>query len=135
MLTIPGGVSIVGAYEHPTRYSPDKSEWQLNAEAARGALDDAGLRPDQVDAFFTSSTASEGGYLGGCAAVMMADYLGIRPDFIDETDLGGASFGLYVTRAVLATQPGMAKCALISYGANTKSRGIKVGTIGYDELS
>lgn len=135
MLTVPGGVSIVGAYEHPTRYSPDKSEWQLNAEAALGALNDAGLRPEQVDAFFTGATASEGGYLGGCAAVMMADYLGVKPNFIDETDVGGASFGYYVNRAVLAIQSGMAKVALISYGANTKSRGIKVGTIGYDELS
>lgn len=135
MLNVPEGISIVGAYEHPTRFAPDKSEWQLNAEACRGALDDAGLRPDQVDAFFTSSTASEGGYLGGCAAVMMADYLGIRPEFVDETDVGGASFGYYVNRAVLAIRAGLVKCALISYGANTKSRGIKVGTIGYDELS
>lgn len=92
MFSIPGGVSIVGAYEHPTRYAPDKSEWQLNAEAARGAFEDAGIRPDQVDAFFTSSTASEGGYLGGCAAIMAADYLGIKPKFIDETDLGGGAW-------------------------------------------
>lgn len=128
-------VAIVGAYEHPTRFAPDKSEWQINAESAKGALEDAGIRPDQVDAFFTASTASEGGYLGGCAAVMMADYLGIKPNFIDETDVGGASFGYYVNRAVLAIQSGMAKCALISYGANTRSRKINVGTISYNQLS
>jgi acetyl-CoA C-acetyltransferase len=135
MRSIPGGVAIVGAYEHPTRYAPGKSEWQINAESAKGALEDAGLTAADVDAFFTASTASEGGYLGGCASVMMADYLGIKPRFIDETDVGGASFGYYVNRAVLAIQSGMAKCALISYGANTKSRNIKVGTVGYNQLS
>lgn len=128
-------VVIAGAHEHPTRFAPGKSEWQINAEASKGALEDAGIRPEQVDAFFTASTASEGGYLGGCAAVMMADYLGIKPRFIDETDVGGASFGYYVNRAVLAIQSGMAKVALISYGANTKSRNIKVGTVGYNQLS
>lgn len=135
MLAVPGGVAIAGAYEHPTRFAPNKSEWQINAESAKGALEDAGLTPAHVDAFFTASTASEGGYLGGCASVMMADYLGIKPKFIDETDVGGASFGYYVNRAVLAIQSGMAKCALISYGANTKSRNIKVGTVGYNQLS
>jgi acetyl-CoA C-acetyltransferase len=135
MIDVPGGVVIAGAYEHPTRFAPDKSEWQINAESAKGALEDAGLTPDRVDAFFTASTASEGGYLGGCASVMMADYLGIKPDFIDETDVGGASFGYYVNRAVLAIKSGMAKCALISYGANTRSRKIDVGTVGYNQLS
>ncbi|WP_368680753.1 hypothetical protein R1X32_11485 (plasmid) [Rhodococcus opacus] len=128
-------VAIVGAYEHPTRFSPDKSEWQLNFEAAQGALADAGLTPGHVDAFFTAATAPEGGQLGTCAAVMMADYLGINPNFIDETDVGGASFGYFVNRAVMAIQSGMAKCALISYGASTKSRGINVGTVGYDDLN
>jgi acetyl-CoA C-acetyltransferase len=135
MLTVPGGVAIAGAYEHPTRFAPDKSEWQINAESVKGALEDAGLTLGHVDAFFTAATSSEGGYLGACAAVMAADYLGIKPRFIDETDVGGASFGYYVNRAVLAIQSGMAKCAVISYGANTRSRKIKVGTVSYNQLS
>jgi acetyl-CoA C-acetyltransferase len=127
--------AIIGAYEHPTRFAPDKSEWQLLAEASKGALDDAGIHPSQVDAFFTSATASEGGWLGGCAAIMGADYLNIHPTFIDETDVGGASFGYYVNRAVLGIEAGLFKCALIAYGATTKSRGINVGTISYGELA
>ena len=31
MVAVPGGVAIVGAYEHPTRWAPDKSERQINA--------------------------------------------------------------------------------------------------------
>lgn len=127
--------AIVGAYEHPTRHAPDKSEWLLHAEAARGVLDDAGLKPGDIDAYFTSATVPEGGYLGVCAAIMMTDYLNLRPSFIDETDVGGASFGYYLNRAVLGIQQGIFKTALIAYGANTRSRAINVGTIGYNQLS
>jgi acetyl-CoA C-acetyltransferase len=85
-MTIPAlseTAAIVGAYEHPTRYSPDKSEWQLMAEASRGAIEDAGLTKDHIDAFFTAATRSEGGHLGTCAGIMAADYLGLNPKFID----------------------------------------------------
>jgi acetyl-CoA C-acetyltransferase len=129
-----GGPAIVGAYEHPTRHAPDKSEWLLHAEAAKGALDDAGLKPSDIDAYFTSATAPEGSYLGTCASVMMADYLNIYPTFIDETDVGGASFGYYLNRAVLGIQAGLFKCALIAYGATTRSLRVNVGTIGYNQL-
>lgn len=127
--------AIVGAYEHPLRLAPSKSEWLLNLEASRGALADAGLNPSDVDAFFTSPTAPEGAHLGACASVMMADYLNINPTFIDETDVGGASFGYYVNRAVLGIQAGLFKCALISYGANTRSLKVNVGTISYNALT
>lgn len=127
--------AIVGAYEHPTRYAPDKSEWQLLAEASRGAIRDAGLSKDHIDALFIPATASEGGYLGTCAAVMASDYLNLHPKFIDETDMGGASLGYYVNRAILGIHAGLFKCALIAYGANTRSRKINVGTVSYNQLS
>jgi acetyl-CoA C-acetyltransferase len=66
---------------------------------------------------------------------MMADYLNIHPKFIDETDVGGASFGYYVNRAILGIKAGLFKCALISYGANTRSRRITVGTMGLNPLT
>jgi acetyl-CoA C-acetyltransferase len=130
-----GKAAIVGAYEHPTRYAPDKSEWQLLAEASRGAILDAGLSKSHIDALFVPATASEGGYLGVCASVMAADYLGLAPRFIDETDVGGASLGYYVNRAVAGINAGLFKCALIAYGATTKSRNINVGTVTYNALS
>ena len=128
-------VAIVGAFEHPARRVPDKSEWQLMAEASRGAIEDAGLSKAHIDAFFTSATAPEGGHLGTCAAIMAADYINLTPKFIDETDVGGASFGYYVNRAVLGIRDGNFKCALITYGATTRSLAVNVGTIGYDTLA
>jgi len=32
--------AVVGAYEHPTRFAPDKTMYQIMAESIRGALDD-----------------------------------------------------------------------------------------------
>lgn len=128
------GAAIVGAYEHPTRYAPEKSEWLLQAEAAMGALDDAGLTHKDIDAYFTSGNAGEGGHIGACAAIMMSDYLNIHPKFIDETDVGGASFGYYVNRAMLGIHAGLFKCALITSGATNRSRGVQIGTMGYNAL-
>src|SRR5437867_3638689 len=127
--------AIVRAYEHPTRFAPEKSEWQLLAEASRGAIRDAGLSPAHVDALFVAATAPEGGQLGLCASTMAADYLNLKPKFIDETDIGGASLGYYVNRAVLGIHAGLFKCALIGYGATTKSRKVNVGTVSYNQLT
>lgn len=127
--------AIVGAYEHPTRFAPDKSEWQLLGEACRGAIKDAGLSPGHIDALFVAATAPEGGQLGLCSSTMAADYLNLKPKFIDETDVGGASLGYYVNRAVLGIHAGLFKCALIGYGATTKSRKINVGTVSYNQLT
>jgi acetyl-CoA C-acetyltransferase len=66
---------------------------------------------------------------------MAADYLNLNPKFIDETDIGGASLGYYVNRAIAGIHAGLFKCALIAYGANTRSRKINVGTISYNQLS
>ena len=48
-MTIKGKAYIAGAYEHPTRLAKDRSVAQIHAEAAVGALADAGLSKDDVD--------------------------------------------------------------------------------------
>ena len=46
-------VAVAGAYEHPTRWAPEKTEFQIMAESARGALEDAGLTLDDVFHLYT----------------------------------------------------------------------------------
>ena len=70
-LTIKGKAYIAGIYEHPTRHAPDKSTPQLDAEIARGALEDAGLTKADIDGYFCAGDAP-----GGVMA--MVDYL--RPE-------------------------------------------------------
>ena len=42
-------IAIAGVHEHPTRWAPEKSDFQIMAESARGALEDAGLGLDDVE--------------------------------------------------------------------------------------
>ena len=46
--------AVVGVYEHPSRFAPDKSMYQIMAESIRGALDDAGLTIKDVDGICTA---------------------------------------------------------------------------------
>ncbi|GAA1395124.1 hypothetical protein GCM10009613_44350 [Pseudonocardia kongjuensis] len=134
MSELRGSAAIVGAYEHPLRVAPEKSEWLMQAESVIGAMADAGLERSDVDAFFTVATSPEAGYLRESAASMMCDYLNLRPRFVDETDIGGAAFGLFLNRAVMAIQAGVIETAVISYGACTRSQAVKVGTRNFGDL-
>ena len=56
-MSIWGRTAVVGVHEHPTRFAPDKTAYQLHAESARGALEDAGLGVKDVDGLFTSGAS------------------------------------------------------------------------------
>jgi acetyl-CoA C-acetyltransferase len=111
---------IVGAFEHPTRLAPDKSVAQLHAEAARGALRDAGLTKDDVDGYFCSGDAP-GGLLS------MANYLNLKLRYFDSLDVGGSSAVAQVAQACRAIAMGKCNVALITQAGRPKSAGITTG--------
>lgn len=51
-------------------------------------------------------------------ALELADYLGIRPRYVDSTDVGGSSFEFQVASADMAIAAGLCTTAVITY-ANT----------------
>ena len=53
-MTLSGSIAVAGICEHPTRWAPEKSESQIMAESARGALADCGLEIGDVDGLFAS---------------------------------------------------------------------------------
>jgi acetyl-CoA acetyltransferase len=109
-----GRAAIVGAAEADEHGKlPHKSAFQLHAEAARNALADAGLRKDDVDAVF-----SAGLWMGS----ETAEYLGIRPRYIDGTQIGGCSFIAHVEHAMAAIEAGVCEVALITHGESGASR-------------
>src|SRR5580698_6056785 len=107
---------IMGAFEHPTREAPDKSTAQLHAECAKGALEDAGLKKDDIDGYFCAGDAP------GFGALSMADYLGLRKlRHLDSTDTGGSSYILHVGHAAEAIAAGKCSVALVTLSGRPRS--------------
>ena len=107
-MSIKGKAFIMGAYEHPTRKAPDKSVAQIHAEAAKGALEDAGLTKDDVDGYFCAGDAP------GLGPLSMVDYMGLRPRHVDSTDFGGSTYIAHVAHAAEAIAAGKCSVALIT---------------------
>ena len=96
-MSFSGKVAIAGVYEHPTRWAPDKSESQIMAESARGALADCGLTRDDVDGLFSAGIS-----MGPMGLVGLAEYLDLKPRYLDGTNIGGSSFVAHVSHAAAA---------------------------------
>jgi acetyl-CoA acetyltransferase len=109
-----GRFAIVGAAEADEMGRvPHKSALQLHAEAARNALDDAGIAPSEVDALFSA---------GRWSSAETADYFGIKPRYVDGTLVGGCSFIAHCQHAMAAIAAGFCDVALITHGESGASR-------------
>jgi acetyl-CoA acetyltransferase len=107
--------AIVGVAESDLGHTPDKTVLQLQAQAARAALDDAGLGFDAVDALFCA------GNWAWSTNLMLAEYLGLQPKYTDTTNIGGASFEAHIEHAVAGIEAGLFDVALIVYGSTQRS--------------
>ena len=122
-MTLKRQAVIAGVYEHPTRWAPDKTAYQLHAESARGALEDAGLSIRDVDGLFTAG-------VGPMGVLAVAEHLNLQPRHLDSTSIGGSSFVAHVTHAAAALAAGLCNVALITYGSTASSDRFAVGTGG-----
>ena len=114
-LSINGKAYVVGAFEHPTRKATGKTVAQLHAEVAAGALADAGLESRDIDGFFCATDAP------GLGGMDMAEYLGLRPRHVDNTDTGGSAYVLAVGHASQAIATGKCSIALITLAGTPRS--------------
>lgn len=117
-MSINGKACIAGIYEHPTRLASDKSLVQLHAEVARGALDDAGLSKNDVDAFYCD------GGVPGFGALTLANYLGLKLRHTDTTESGGSAPILHVGHAAQAIAAGKCRVALITSCGRPRAAGV-----------
>ena len=121
-MSIRGRAHIVGAYEHPLRDIPDRSTAQVHADVALGALADAGLTLDDVDAYFCAGDAP------GFAGMSMAEYLGLKDvSYLDSTELGGSSYVAHVGHAAAAIAAGKCHVALITLGGRPRNERMMAG--------
>ncbi|NKQ52418.1 thiolase [Amycolatopsis sp. K13G38] len=109
-------IAIVGAAETARLGRiPGQSVLGLNTEAGARALADAALKVADVD-----------GVAGAFDPRQVAHQLGIRPRWVDTTNVGGCSFLLHVRHAAAAIRAGYASTVLITHGESGRSR---VGTV------
>ena len=116
-------VGLVGADESDEiGIVPRKSTLQLHAEAARNALEDAGIELSEVDGLFSAGSA------GWSPTLQIAEYLGIQPKYTDSTSVGGSSFVIDVEHAAAAIAAGLINVALITHGESGASGGRRGGS-------
>ncbi len=124
-MSLSGTIAIAGVHEHPTRWAPDKTEWQIMGESARGALDDAGLELSDIDGLLAAGMG-----MGAMGVVSLAEYLNLKPDYLDGTNIGGSSFVAHVNHAAAAIHAGLCEVGLILYGSTASSNAVAIGTGG-----
>jgi len=117
--------AVAGVYEHPTRFAPDKSMFQIMAESVRGALDDAGLTIKDVDGLATTGMG-----MGGMGIIGFADYLNLTPNYVDSTAIGGSSFVAHTAHAAAAIAAGLCEVCIVVYGSTAASSRFAIGTGG-----
>lgn len=121
----PRSVAVVGAAETTEMGTiPNQSVLGLHADAALNALADAGLTPSDIDGVATAGTSPTD----------VAFHLGITPNWVDGTSVGGCSFMLHVRHAAAAIAAGHATTVLITHAESGRSR-VGVGRRGADPSS
>jgi acetyl-CoA acetyltransferase len=109
--TLRGAAAIVGVADDVSPTGElDRHGRALEAAMVREALADAGLTLDDVDGV---------AYAGMAAGV--AEYLGIRPRYLDGTMVGGSSYELHVEHAAAAIAAGLCEVVVGVYAATPRS--------------
>ncbi|MFM9628641.1 MULTISPECIES: thiolase C-terminal domain-containing protein [Streptomyces] len=120
-------VAVVGVALSDCGRVDDATPYALHAQAARRALADAGLDRSRIDGF-----ASAG--LGTLAPVEVADYLGLRPTWVDSTSVGGSTWEMMAAHAADAIGAGHANAVLLAYGSTARAdvrAGRRTGTYAF----
>ncbi len=108
-----GRIAIVGIAESDYGRVPNMTELQLHAQAVQRALEDSGLRKQEIDGVFCSSDTMS------MPTVTLCEYVQVFPRYTDSTSIGGASFEAHLNHAVAA----------IRTGNELSSRGRTFGTV------
>jgi acetyl-CoA acetyltransferase len=113
--TLRNKVAIVGVGESDIGKVPNMSGLGLNAQAARRALDDAGLKVSDIDGVLTAYSFTEPYFMLGS---VICEYLGIKPRYNASMVVGGASPGVMLKHAAEAIASGQCNTVLVCAGEN-----------------
>lgn len=108
-------IAIVGVGESEIGRVPHMSGLGLNAQAAKRALDDAGLQVSDIDGVLTAYSFTEPYFMLGS---VICEYLGLKPRFNASLVAGGASPAVMLKHAAEAIASGQAETILVCAGEN-----------------
>ena len=106
-------VSIAGAALSELGRVPDMTATQLIQQGAARALADCGLSKADIQGF--------GAHGVTLAPVEISEQLGLRPSWMDGTNVGGSSWEIMAQHAVEAIRAGDLDVALLAYGSTARS--------------
>lgn len=103
-------VAIVGVGETRVGVIPDRTSMQLHAEAAKRAIDDAGLSKGEIDGVLTAGSFLQN-YL--MHAAVFSEYMGITPRYCATVQIGGAGPCHMLIEAAAAIRMGQCHTVLV----------------------
>jgi acetyl-CoA acetyltransferase len=115
MRQLRGSAAIAGVATFGCGEAHGFTDMELLARSAQMAVADAGLKMSDIDGVCTASAAST------MWPMPVIEYLGIRPNFVDGTMIGGSSFVAHLLPAMLALQSGQCNAVLVCYGSTQRT--------------
>lgn len=91
------------------------SDLEILARAAKAAVEDAGLSMKDMDGLCTANLNA------AMWPLNVVECLGIRPKFVEGTNIGGAAFVAHQLPAMLALDAGVCDAVLVCYGSTQRT--------------
>ncbi|MBI3052813.1 MAG: thiolase family protein [Betaproteobacteria bacterium] len=113
--TLRNRVAIVGVGESDIGKVPHMTGLGLNAQAAKRALDETGLKVSDIDGLLTAYSFTEPYFMLG---TVLCEYLGLQPRFNASVIVGGASPAVMLKHAAEAIATGQCATVLVCAGEN-----------------
>ncbi len=111
-----GSIAVAGVGLTAFGDLPGRSARENLGEAAVRALADAGINKNEVDGLFTANFPET------FPCLHVAEYLGINPKVMDDSNIGGSVYVSQLQHAAAAIKAGVCNVALIAMGSNTRSK-------------
>jgi acetyl-CoA acetyltransferase len=113
--TLRNSVAFVGVGESEIGIVPNMTGLGLNAQAAKRALAETGLRPSDIDGVLTAYSLTEPYFMLGS---VLCEYLGLKPSFCASMVVGGGTPAVMLKHAAQAVVSGQAHTILVCAGEN-----------------
>jgi acetyl-CoA acetyltransferase len=110
-----GKIAIVGVATAGCGEARGMSDLEILSQAAKAAVEDAGLAIKDMDGLCTANLNS------AIWPLNVVECLGIRPKFVEGTNIGGSAFVAHQLPAMLALDAGICDAVLVCYGSTQRT--------------